>query len=48
MNLVDDIPLVRAALPPDSSLLLTHIGPGVTDPPLPRTAVARDFERYRF
>jgi ribonuclease BN (tRNA processing enzyme) len=48
MNLVDDIPLVRAALPPDSSLLLTHIGPGVTDPPLPRTAVARDFERYCF
>ncbi len=48
MNLVDDMPVLRAALPPESSLLITHINSDVTDPGLPRTAVARDFERYRF
>lgn len=46
MNLVDDIPRVRAAMPAHARLLLTHVEPDVeTD--LPRTTVARDFATYR-
>jgi ribonuclease BN (tRNA processing enzyme) len=48
MNLVDDIPRLRAAMRPDARLLLTHLGPGVDSGKLPNTLVARDFERYRF
>ena len=48
MNLVDDMPRLRAALPTDSTLLLTHVNTDVTDHGLARTIVARDFERYRF
>jgi ribonuclease BN (tRNA processing enzyme) len=48
MNLMDDIPRLRAAMRPDARLLLTHLGPGVDSGKLPNTLVARDFERYRF
>lgn len=48
MNLVDDIPRVRAAMHPDSHLLLTHLGPGVDTHGLAHTTVATDYERYRF
>ncbi len=48
MNLVDDIPKVRAALPAQSTLILTHINSDVTDNGLPNTIVAQDYERYRF
>jgi ribonuclease BN (tRNA processing enzyme) len=48
MNLVDDIPRLRASMRPDARLLLTHLGPGVDSGKLPNTLVARDFERYRF
>ena len=48
MNLRDDIPKVRAALRPEAHLLLTHVGPGVETNGLVHTAVARDFETYRF
>ncbi|MBI5946519.1 MAG: MBL fold metallo-hydrolase [Chloroflexi bacterium] len=47
MNLVDDIPIVREAMAPDSQLLLTHISPDVTANGLPNTFVAEDFKRYR-
>ena len=48
MNLVDDMPKVRAAMSPDATLLLTHLGPGIASTELPRTIVARDYARYRF
>lgn len=48
MNLVDDIPLVRAALPSTAELILTHIAPDVDTNGLPNTRVAQDFETYRF
>lgn len=48
MNLVDDMPVLRATLPAESSLVITHISSDVTDPGLPRTLIAKDFERYRF
>lgn len=48
MNLVDDMPRIRAAMEPDAHLLLTHLGPGIDANGLARTAVAQDFERYRF
>tara|TARA_Y100000588_G_C14175262_1_gene891048 strand:+ start:489 stop:1214 length:726 start_codon:yes stop_codon:yes gene_type:complete len=47
MNLVEDIPEVHAALPPNSKLLLTHIAPDV-ETNLPRTIVAQDFKKYTF
>jgi ribonuclease BN (tRNA processing enzyme) len=46
MNLRDDIPRVRAAMRPESQLILTHLGPNITDAGLPNTLVAKDFERY--
>lgn len=48
MNLVDDIPRLRAAMHPDAHLLLTHLGPGIDAGNLPRTTVANDFASYRF
>lgn len=48
MNLLDDMPKVRAAMKPESHLLLTHLGPGVEPNGLKKTLVARDFESYRF
>ena len=48
MNLLEDIPQVRAALPSDAQLILTHLTPDVDDNGLPLTRVARDFETYRF
>ena len=48
MNLAYDMPKVRAAMSPDATLLLTHLGPGITKTELPRTIVAQDFARYRF
>ena len=48
MNLVDDMPKVRAALAPEAELILTHINPDVTTGGLPNTRVAHDFKTYRF
>ena len=48
MNLVDDIPHVRSALPKGAELILTHITPDVDTNGMPNTRVARDFETYRF
>ena len=48
MNLLDDIPVVRAAMAPEAALLLTHIEPKVSAEGLANTTVARDFETYRF
>ncbi|MGI8424635.1 MAG: MBL fold metallo-hydrolase [Chloroflexota bacterium] len=48
MNLVDDMPRVRAALAPDAHLILTHISPDVDDHGLAHTTVAQDFATYRF
>lgn len=47
MNLRDDLPLVRSAMPADSRLILTHLGPGVTANGLANTEVAQDFGVYR-
>jgi ribonuclease BN (tRNA processing enzyme) len=46
MNLRDDIPRVRALMRPDSHLILTHLGPNITDAGLPNTTIAKDFEHY--
>jgi ribonuclease BN (tRNA processing enzyme) len=48
MNLVDDIPQVRAAMAPEAILLLTHLGPHIEAAELAHTTVARDFKTYRF
>ena len=48
MNLVRDMPNLRAAMQPDATLLMTHLGPGVDNGGLPRTIVAQDRKRYRF
>jgi ribonuclease BN (tRNA processing enzyme) len=48
MNLVDDIPKVRAALSRDAELILTHITPEVTTNGMARTRVAEDFKTYVF
>ena len=46
MNLVSDIPKVRAAMPADSTLILTHLGANIDNSGLVNTIVARDFETY--
>lgn len=50
MNLLDDMPKLRAALAPDATLLLTHLDvdvvAGAEVARLARTVVARDFETY--
>lgn len=46
MNLVDDMPKVRAAMPPESKLLLTHLGPDVGPLPGVEFTITRDLERY--
>ena len=48
MNLVSDMPKVRAAMAPNATLLLTHLGAGITGAELPNTIVARDYQNYRF
>ncbi len=48
MNLVDDIPIVRAAMPKEAQLILTHINIDVDTGGLPNTIVAKDFETYRY
>lgn len=48
MNLVDDIPRVRAAMHADAHLVLTHISADVTAEGLANTTVAEDLARYRF
>jgi ribonuclease BN (tRNA processing enzyme) len=48
MNLLDDIPVVRAAMKPGAQLILTHITPDVDTNSLPATQVARDFHTYTF
>jgi len=42
MNLVDDMPRLRAAMRPDSLLVLTHLDATIRDTELPGTFVARD------
>jgi hypothetical protein len=44
MNLRDDIPVVRAAMRPESHLILTHLGPGVAPEGLANTSVAHDLQ----
>jgi len=41
------MPVVRAALPASSTLVLTHIEAGTATEELANTFVARDFETYR-
>lgn len=48
MNLLTDIPRLRAALNRESTLLLTHIDADVDAGGLDNTVVARDYESYRF
>jgi ribonuclease BN (tRNA processing enzyme) len=48
MNLVDDMPKLRAALPDTSTLLLTHIDAGIGTGGMKNTILAKDFERYAF
>lgn len=48
MNLVDDMPTVRAAMRAEAALVLTHVAADVNSTTLPNTRIARDFETYRF
>ncbi|GBD23021.1 Ribonuclease BN [bacterium HR29] len=43
MNLVDDMPRLRAAMSAESLLVLTHLDASIRSTELPRTFVARDF-----
>lgn len=47
MNLVDDMPVVRAAMAPEATLILTHIDAGVEATGLANTFVATDHASYR-
>lgn len=47
MNLVDDMPVLRAAMAPEAKLILTHIDAGVDATGLANTFVATDFASYR-
>ncbi len=48
MNLVDDMPKLRAAMDPEATLLLTHLGANIDPEGLAKTTLAKDFETYRF
>lgn len=48
MNLIDDMPLVRATLAPEANLVITHIDSDVRPEGLDNTIVAADLESYRF
>jgi ribonuclease BN (tRNA processing enzyme) len=48
MNLVKDIPILRSAMKPESTLLLTHLGADIDTATIPMTEAARDFAHYRF
>ena len=48
MNLLDDMPVVRAAMKPDAQLILTHISPDVDTNGMKNTQVAKDFQTYSF
>lgn len=48
MNLVKDIPILRSAMKPESTLLLTHLGAGIDTTSIPMTEAAKDFAHYRF
>lgn len=48
MNLVDDMPRLRAALAGEASLVLTHLPHDLGEHALPRTTVATDFATYRW
>ncbi len=48
MNLVDDIPRVRAALAREATLILTHVDSDVDASGLANTVVAKDHASYRF
>lgn len=47
MNLVDDIPAVRAAMREDAVLILTHTNQSLGEVSLPRTIVAEELGRYQ-
>lgn len=48
MNLVDDMPRVRAAMAPGTQLVLTHLPADLGPVDLPDTRVAADFGRLRY
>jgi ribonuclease BN (tRNA processing enzyme) len=48
MNLVDDMPALRSAMPAAAHLVITHIGPDVRAGELANTTVAADQARYLF
>lgn len=47
MNLADDMPVLRRALSPEATLVLTHIDAGVQATGLANTIVAADYASYR-
>jgi ribonuclease BN (tRNA processing enzyme) len=46
MNLREDIPNVRKAMPADATLVLTHLGPGVEPNGMKNTIAAQDLKSY--
>jgi ribonuclease BN (tRNA processing enzyme) len=48
MNLVDDMPVLRAAMKPEAELVLTHLDVGMSADGLPRARIAEDLATYRF
>jgi ribonuclease BN (tRNA processing enzyme) len=48
MNLVDDMPIVRALMAKDAPLILTHIENDVDTNGMPNTYIAEDFKTFRF
>ncbi|OAI41550.1 hypothetical protein AYO38_00525 [bacterium SCGC AG-212-C10] len=48
MNLLDDMPKVRALMAPDAPLILTHLTPEVDTNGLKNTFVAEDFKTFTF
>ena len=48
MNLIDDMPNVRALMKPDAPLILTHIDTDVDTNGMKNTFIAEDFKTFRF
>lgn len=48
MNLLQDIPIVRQAMDPDGTLILTHINSDVDTNGLLNTVIAEDFKTFSF
>ena len=48
MNLVDDMPRLRAEMQPTARLVITHVNSDIEPADLANTVIARDYQTYRY